>query len=357
MHKHSTSPRHDHAFTLIELLVVIAIIAILMAILLPALAGARKAARASACQNNQRQMLIAHHAYASTYRDYIAAFNGIIEDIGKYDHHGEFPNMYDADHQALSIITQITGRNKDNNPIPEYVRYNHSYTTTLEQHSFLMLNNFLEGGAITGVTVCSEDRARLSWRADPLGMETSPFKPRKAFNEENLEWWPYSSSYQLDPGAMSRKRLSSSGFGSFAFLNYAQAGAHDIYETGVKYAWIGGRKMNEVVFPAQKVALMDTQDRHTRKSELFVLYPDAKQPLGFFDGSVSTRLTADAHQGENRKAAAYAGNSSSPATFAYAPDLGFESPQPPRKLAELTVKGHYRWTKKDLAGVDFGRAK
>lgn len=63
------APPRPRAFTLIELLVVVAVIGVLVSFMLPALAGARRAARSTACLSNLRQLGAALVAYSNDHKD------------------------------------------------------------------------------------------------------------------------------------------------------------------------------------------------------------------------------------------------------------------------------------------------
>ena len=76
MHANRAKP----GFTLVELLVAIAIIGILIALLLPAVQAAREAARRAQCMNNEKQIGLAMHNFASTFNAIFPASASVTKD-------------------------------------------------------------------------------------------------------------------------------------------------------------------------------------------------------------------------------------------------------------------------------------
>lgn len=67
--------RPTAGFTLVELLVVLSIIGILVAMLLPAIQAARQAAQLAQCANNEKQLMLAVHLYATASSDRLPPAN------------------------------------------------------------------------------------------------------------------------------------------------------------------------------------------------------------------------------------------------------------------------------------------
>lgn len=330
------------AFTLIELLVVIAIIALLVSILLPAIAGARKAGRKVVCMSNMHQLAVAHHGYALDSKMFIASFTGT---------QSRWRSIDGFDQQALAVLQRYY-------PSHNFGQFDHGSAVMLnmvcEQFSTFVLAEYMGNTLPIPAVVCPEDQARLTWRKTPLNMQASGLEPQKG--KGNLGWWPFSSSYQLLPTGWAYDGPFRNLHSAFTvFERVGQASVHDRYIVRVMSKFeVGGlppnRKLEEVRYPANKVAVADSQQRHSGRQDLYFTYADARQPLIFWDGSVSERKTGDARPAWNP--------SNITATlqlqFQYVPDLTYESPVPQRGSGSNLVNGYYKWTRGGLAGVDYG---
>jgi prepilin-type N-terminal cleavage/methylation domain-containing protein len=304
-------------FTLIELLVVIAIIALLIGILLPALGSAISSARTLKCQANMRSMGQAAQSYGGDFRDTIPAFSWKPGNFDTpYADLRNPPNDIQAvRYQAIHIIREKTG----NRFVPLSTGSGNNWFANL-WFSHLVYIDYLTGNLEEPVAVCPEDAQQIERAETPA----DDFAPNQLFRK-------FESSYEQ------------------SVVTYSTATAQEGVEPVQQHneLWLSfprsnnflvTRRFTNVTYTSSKAFLFDTFDRHyADQPDYFYFQPGARQPILFFDGSVSVRDTNDANEG-------------------FQP-LNPTSPDP--TLLKITSSGdsfpgYYRWTRGGLRGLDFG---
>ncbi len=335
-------------FTLIELLIVIAIIVLLIGLLLPAIGKSRNAARAVICASNMRQVGMGLTNYAGDTRGWLGVFSWQAgQQYSLYPDLNNAPSAFVAHaNQAVDIERRLCGDNASTQPAvsDRMLSRNYSYLP-------LVAGGYLADGLPSRPVVCPDDRDALIWQRnysspattwqDIMAGTSDPDQYGSAAFHRFLAFW---STYQTVPAAWSDQ----TGAYALGQAISTSPGNHLLYNWWPSPDQVfANMRMDRVAFPSSKVYLFDLFDRHMSKRTIFHAYAVAKQPLVFFDCSVSVRRTGDANPGWDPR---YPTNLS-PTTYYYAPTTG----EPPTLSGNSSdqVLGYYRWTRNGIKGVDF----
>lgn len=331
--------RTRRAFSLVELLVVIAVVAVLVSVLLPALGQARRAARATVCKSNLKQLGTAAATYSIDFKGLIFSFSWTyLQTPSQYPDLVVPPGqrVFDTEANARQATDIIRRRSPCE---PDFVKPQPWIPAV--DYSHLVLLDYMAVELPVPIAACPEDRPLLLWQRDIPAFNRGDFgvmQPSfEGFEGRVMRAKPYSSSYETTPASYDH---------SIAGGRVSQAaGGHYYYGTNSN-THIGGNRIDQVAFPSIKVHMHDTHQRH-RARPLFFAHPAVVQPVLHFDAAVVDRRTQDAGEGWQPNFPARG-----PTIITYRP-YRYEPPTSNGAESE-DFAGRYRWTRGGLLGVDVG---
>jgi hypothetical protein len=184
----------------------------------------------------------------------------------------------------------------------------------------------------------------------PLRWAISPEDPKRlAFAMDRSQWpgtgpnlrWAFSSSYEVPVAFWS---FPESGPGAISQTMY------NAFQTPGQLQ-LGTRRLDEVVYPANKAVYYDRHQRHFGPRQGFFMHDEARIPIATVDGAVSVRRGKDGNPGWQPNTP----TSPSPSMISYGPvaegQFGWDPPALSPSGQDI-VPGRYRFTRMGLSGRD-----
>lgn len=338
----------SRAFTLREVAALVLVIGVLGMLTALSFSRIRRNERQNLCSSNLRQLAIMYQNYGTDYQDRLFGFTWRVGSEDPY----EWPEMPPAttDLEAVSheVVNMLRFRMEmtDLQPIGGWLpspKYSHN-----------ALCDYIQTVMPMDVAVCPDDTLR-SWamlrlsRGESEHGKGAKYEPRISPLPADApiadRRWEFSSSYEVVPSSYSPDQ------GSPSAPTIAQ-GRTDGEFLVPRISPFGstGRKLTEISFPASKVGIFDSHDRHSSSKPVFFADPAARQPLMFYDISVRMYRTSDTDPGFQPNDP----SSADPTVFDYNPEGEAKRwyPAPVHPEGDRGFKGHYRWTRGGLKGHD-----
>ncbi len=269
-------------------------------------------------------------SYAADFDDHVWSFSWVpgANDSEYEDLQNPNNGVVAAMYQSTDIVRRLSG----NDAVPRLERLpNFLFTSTL------VLADYLGESLPAEWMVSPGDEVRLGWQADPDNPPDLDDNEARSFI-----FGVYGSSYGLPP--------------AFWAPDEATQNQNTVYQYRPQHDLllyppinIGGRRVSEISFPAQKVQLAERESYFFGVRPVFYLHPSARVPLMMADGSASPRVTADA----NKSFRPSNPNSDRETLLDYRPRPIYETPTLSGEERDEDIKGKYKWTRRGLRGIDF----
>ena len=335
------------AFALADLVGTLAIAAVLAALALASLGENRRAAELDEDLANLNRIGAATGAYASDNADAIWTYTwrgGETYLMADEDGNLVPTQMPDSDieaavRQMVHILRVNGGR------VGEDVMPIESFWFPHARYTHLVLQAYIGEAIPSRWIVSSADRVRLNWQDDPAAnFDDGHWLPLQPDPTPSNKRWPYSSSYSVTASTWDYNQTV---LDDAVDASRARQGTVHAYWKVPADIDLTQRSLSDVAYPASKVHVHDTHQRHFGHRQPYFGLAEARVALATFDGGAAVRATGDGNPGWHPNAPTF------PClAYWYEPDE-WEPPTTNGEWREL-AKGSCRWTRGGLKGRDFG---
>lgn len=283
-----SAPGLRRAFTLIDLCVVVATLGIVLALAAAGLAESRRSAQAQFCSAKMGLLGQGSARFALAHQD---LFAGLTWQVGGNNSTWADLNALQAQsamdaHSAQAIDIMRRGGAVIVPAISSWLPHVFYWSMPLGEFEGRPLED--------DFNLCPSDDNRNKWRRHREAFYAGQFQPYQPYPGGGVnKRWPHSSSYTITASAWDPNQSIDTPAAIAARLHLGERGPHNLPIYTPPGYRAGPSAMSMVALPALKVHAFDTEQRHGGH-RLNHAYPQATQPLLFFDGSVRTRAFAQA---------------------------------------------------------------